>query len=68
MLLIYEGELGSGLHQETLEDTEAAIHPCSHLHTPKLSLHTIVHTSTVHGIVIWIALVLNHTVASWYTL
>lgn len=40
MLLIDEGELGSGLQQETLEDIEAAIHPRSHLHTPKLLLHT----------------------------
>ncbi len=41
MPLIDEGELSSGLHQETLEDTDAAIHPPSHLHTPKLSLHTL---------------------------
>lgn len=41
MKLIDEGELSSGLHQETLEDTEAAIHPHSHLHMPQLLLHTV---------------------------
>lgn len=35
MLLIDEGELSSGLQQETLEDMEVAIHPASHLHVPK---------------------------------
>lgn len=40
MLLIDEGELSSGLQQETLEDTVAAIHPPSRLHIPKLSVHT----------------------------
>lgn len=70
MLLIDEGELSSGLHRETLEDTEAAIHPSSHLHTPKLSLHFVVHTgiSTVHSVVLWSALLLDHNVVSWYTL
>lgn len=34
MVLIDEGELSCGLQQKTLEDTEAAIHPPSHLHTP----------------------------------
>lgn len=40
MLLIDEGELGSGLHQETVEDTEAAsILPATY--KDKLSLHTL---------------------------
>ena len=43
MLLIDEGELSCGTQQETLEDTGAAIHPASHLHTPKLhTLHSVV--------------------------
>lgn len=44
MCLIDEGELSSGLQRETLEDTEAAIHPPSHLHTPKPSAHTLEQT------------------------
>lgn len=40
MLLIDEGELGSGLHQETVEDTEAAsILPDTY--KDKLSLRTV---------------------------
>lgn len=35
MLLIDEGERSSSLQHETLEDTEVAIHPASHLHVPK---------------------------------
>lgn len=64
MLLIDEGELSSGLQRETLEDTGAAIHPPSSLHTPKLSLHTLWCKLELRS-----ALVLNqYTVASWCTL
>lgn len=71
MLLIDEGELSSGLQQETLEDTVAAIHPPSRLHIPKLSVHTRAQTVffLTLAIVLESGLILTKdTVASFCTL
>lgn len=59
IVLIDEGELSCGLQQKTLEDTEAAIHPPSYLHTP--TAHSVVQTgiSTMHCVVLSSVLVLN---------